>query len=125
MVYMCALSVLKEHTKQKKVQLDVSTVQSIPQLNLLEQGVPADATVRETAIVLMHLAYTILTVPCEPGYYSIHGLETSIRGFVPDCKACAIGSYQPIKEQTFCIPCAEGENTAAVASTSRGQCLSE
>lgn len=58
MVYMCALSVLKEHTKQKKVQLDVSTVQSIPQLNLLEQGVPADATVREIALVLIHLAYT-------------------------------------------------------------------
>ena len=65
----------------------------------------------------------IFTVPCEPGYYSINGLETAIRGFLPDCRPCAIGYYQPMKEQTSCIPCAEEENTGTIASISREQCL--
>lgn len=70
----------------------------------------------------LNLFYTAL-VPCEPGYVSVNGLETAPRGALSDCKPCDFGYYQPDPEQRYCIQCADGENTASIASTKQEQCI--
>ena len=63
------------------------------------------------------------TVPCEPGYVSVNGLETAAHGTPADCQPCPLGYYQPIKGQESCITCPEGENTSSIATIHREQCI--
>jgi hypothetical protein len=52
-------------------------------------------------------------LPCEPGHYERE------RACVP----CPHGAYQPNFAAQACYPCAEGQNTTAIASTRSSDCL--
>ena len=123
-VYRYVQSVPKEHIKQKSVKLSVYPVHQTELLNLPAPEVIADVSVRHINCSSKDIKL-IFTVPCEPGYVSVNGLEMAPRGSLADCRPCGVGYYQPDPEQRYCIQCPDGENTSSIASTKREQCISK
>ncbi|XP_047126409.1 sushi, von Willebrand factor type A, EGF and pentraxin domain-containing protein 1 isoform X1 [Hydra vulgaris] len=59
--------------------------------------------------------YQLCKAMCKPGTYSANGLEV--------CYACPIGTYQPMRMSTHCIPCPPGKVNSNVGSTTQDECL--
>ena len=64
------------------------------------------------------MLFSIVDVPCEPGYYSATGMKP--------CHPCEIGHYTDTAAvgATMCLPCPEGSTTGYDAQMLADSCHS-